>query len=201
MDLDQTACATNTKCSFGNLKDLVPKGVTEFCALDQKFPYPALLPSCLDKGSESKCSGSCKWYNTASAPTGPQDHCALKAIFASQANKSGVSGAGGVCQPLLEDACVKVDQCDWIVVDQTTPVVDPAPTDPNAPVTPVDPTNPTDPNAPVTPVDPTKPTEPVVAPVLPSDVVGKCTHTSGFNTDKTVTDMCEIGRASCRERV
>ena len=55
---------------------------------------------------------------------------------------------------------------------------------------PVDPANPVDPSTPVTPVDPTKPTEPVVAPVLPSDVVGKCTHTSGFNTDKTVTDMC-----------
>jgi len=113
---------------------------------------------------------------TPSTPDLTQDHCELKSTFKQIAASSGVTGAGGVCYGVPKNNCLNVDQCEWIIV---TPVEDPT----NS-------TNTTDSNTnSTTPVDPTpiKPSTPVV---LPSEEVGKCTHTTPFNENKTITDLC-----------
>jgi hypothetical protein len=77
---------------------MLPTGA--FCASKPSLPYPQLALMCLESGDEDKCKEKdqvCKWFDPSTAPTGPVDHCALKAIFAGAAAQSSTAGAGAVC--------------------------------------------------------------------------------------------------------
>ena len=87
MDFDQTSCTTNKQCAWGNVKDIKPANVNQFCVVNPKFPYPANLAGCLEKKTETDCGeDTCKWFDT-TAEVVVKDHCDLKEIFKQSAIK------------------------------------------------------------------------------------------------------------------
>lgn len=145
-----------------------------FCTPATKYPYPSLIPLCLNE-PEDACNTNqqCQWFNP-DAPTGPADHCALKQIYREAAATSGTQGADQVCYGHDQVACGNINECEWILVNATTG------------------TNNTDGTDGTNTTDGTNGTDGTGTAFFqdPSTEMNVCTHPLQFSHNESVVDMC-----------